>query len=71
MFIEEQEELTKEIHISNNITFKNGTRYWMKNGDYHRLDGPAIEYADGTKKYWIEGKEFSEKEFLEQIKIYI
>jgi len=29
------------------------------NGKFHRLDGPAIEYADGTKKWYICGKEVS------------
>ena len=28
----------------------NGINYW------HRLDGPAIEYADGRKEWWIDGK---------------
>jgi len=26
---------------------------WYQNGKCHRLDGPAIEYADGTK-YWFQ-----------------
>ena len=25
-------------------------------GNLHRLDGPAIEYADGTKSWWLNGK---------------
>ena len=25
-------------------------------GEFHRLDGPAIEYADGSKSWWIYGK---------------
>ena len=25
-------------------------------GEYHREDGPAIEYADGCKSWWINGK---------------
>ena len=29
--------------------------YW-ENGKLHRLDGPAVEYADGYKAYWINGK---------------
>ena len=31
-------------------------RYYNKGGKYHRLDGPAIEYADEDKEWWIEGK---------------
>jgi len=33
----------------------NGTVSWYKEGTdiYHRADGPAIEFADGTK-YWLQ-----------------
>ncbi len=45
--------------------FNNRTE-WYKIGTEipHRLDGPAIEYADGSgSKYWfIEGKQCSEKD---------
>ena len=27
----------------------NGTKCWYLNGKFHRTDGPAIEYTDGTK----------------------
>jgi hypothetical protein len=27
-----------------------------KNGKIHRLDGPAYEYADGAKGWWVNGK---------------
>ena len=29
---------------------------WYLNGKLHRLDGPAIEYVDGSKKWYISGK---------------
>jgi hypothetical protein len=29
----------------------------------HRTDGPAIEYADGSKEWYIEGKCITEAEF--------
>jgi len=32
---------------------KNGDKYWYLNGQYHREDGPAIEYANGTKFWYI------------------
>ena len=25
-------------------------------GQLHRIDGPAVEYKDGTKEWWINGK---------------
>ena len=29
---------------------------WYKNGKYHRLGGPAIEWIDGTKYWFKKGK---------------
>ena len=30
---------------------KRGNKFWYKNGELHREDGPAIEYANGNK-FW-------------------
>ena len=30
--------------------------FWRLNGDLHRKDGPAAEYADGTKFWYRNGK---------------
>ena len=29
---------------------------WYQNGKLHRTDGPAIEYADGTKFWYLKGE---------------
>ena len=29
------------------------TIVWFKNGEYHREDGPAVEYADGDKWWYL------------------
>lgn len=50
-----------EVHTS-------GNRYWYQNGERHREDGPAIEYADGDREWWIEGKAFTEEQFNKQTK---
>ena len=34
----------------------NSDKHWHQNGEYHRLDGPAIEYADGTKRWYKNGE---------------
>lgn len=34
---------------------KNGIKYWYQNRKLHRIDGPAIEYPDGTKEWYING----------------
>ena len=39
-----------------------GTKYWTLNGDFHREDGPAIEYRHGTKYWYLNGKKLTEAE---------
>ena len=35
----------------------NGNKIWRNaNGQYHRLDGPAVIKADGTKGWYVNGK---------------
>ena len=36
---------------------------WLKNGKYHREDGPAIIYDDGTVEYWLNGKQVKSKDY--------
>jgi hypothetical protein len=36
--------------------FLGGTKFWYKEGLYHRLDGPAIEYPNGIKTWYKKGK---------------
>jgi hypothetical protein len=33
-----------------------GNKYWFLNGKFHRVDGPAIEYANGSKFWYLNGK---------------
>ena len=42
-----------------------GTMRWydLKTSKYHRVDGPAIEYADGDKYWYLDGVEYTESEF--------
>ena len=35
----------------------------------HRLDGPAIEYKDGTGKYYVNGKRLLQNEFEQYLKM--
>lgn len=39
----------------------NGTKHWMQHNVHHRLDGPAVEWVDGSKEWYYHGK------FLENI----
>ena len=36
--------------------YEDCTVYLNKEGELHRLNGPAIEYADGTKGWYVDGK---------------
>jgi hypothetical protein len=40
-----------------------GTKYWYQNDKLHRLDGPACEYANGDKYWYIKGTEYSKEKF--------
>ena len=31
-------------------------KYWYLNGKRHRIDGPAIEWANGSKNWYLNGK---------------
>jgi len=37
------------------IVSDNGTREWYLNGNLHREDGPAVEYADGDRWWYLNG----------------
>ena len=35
--------------------YEDGSKYWYLNGELHREDGPAIEYASGDKAWYLNG----------------
>jgi hypothetical protein len=35
---------------------KNGNKRWFLNGEYHREDGPAVEFHDGSKFWYLNNK---------------
>ena len=37
-------------------TLSHGEKLWTLNGEWHREDGPAIEYTDGSKGWYRDGK---------------
>ena len=36
--------------------YDNGHKEWFLNGEYHREDGPAIEYSYGAKYWYLNSK---------------
>ena len=44
--------------------YDNRTEWYNKANQLHRLDGPAVEWSNGYKEWWIEGKYYAtEKEW--------
>ena len=37
---------------------------WYLNGQRHRTDGPAIEWPDGHKYWYLNGEQLTEKELM-------
>ena len=48
------------------IEYANGHKEWYQSVKQHRIDGPAVEYVNGNKLWFIEGKEYTEEEFLKK-----
>ena len=38
-----------------------GTKIWRRNHEYHRIGGPALEWANGNKTYWLYGNFYTEE----------
>ena len=45
------------------ITFNNSTA-WYLNDKLHRINGPAVEYANGDKYWFLNDERLTEKEFV-------
>lgn len=45
----------------------NGDKSWYLNGNLHREDGPAVEWADGDKYWFLNGECLTEEEFNEHM----
>jgi len=43
---------------------KDGSERWYKDGKWHREDGPAVIYRNGSKEYYLNDKQIKEKDYL-------
>ena len=51
--------------MPNPVIDSNGTKYWFnKQGQRHREDGPAVVWSDGCKEWWLNGKQYTEEEYV-------
>jgi len=49
----------------------NGTIIWRnEKGKYHRLEGPAIKWANGDKSWYLNDERLSEEEFNKRVNNY-
>jgi hypothetical protein len=56
------------VNFTGIAEYSNGSKYWCRNGQYHREDGPAIECSNGDKFWYLDNKEYTESEFLKLTK---
>jgi len=52
------------MNVDGMHTNGNGTTRWFLNGERHREDGPAIEYADGDKYWYLNGEQVTMEDVL-------
>jgi hypothetical protein len=51
------------------ITNSQGTKFWYQNDQRHRTNGPAVERADGTRTWYINGVWYDFNDWLELVDI--
>jgi len=47
---------TEEPFYDVEIDDQGNIMYYNEKGEFHRLNGPAIEWSDGSSSYWVNGK---------------
>lgn len=57
---------TQEWRNKDGLLHRDDGNWWYLYGKRHREDGPAIEYGDGNKSWYIDGQNLTEKEFDER-----
>ena len=44
-----------------------GSVFWFLDDERHRLDGPAAEYTNGTRRWYVNGVKFSEQDYPQAV----
>jgi len=50
--------------FNNNTFYSNNGKYYYRGYEVHRVDGPAIEWCDDTKMYYLDGKYYTKEKYL-------
>lgn len=57
-----------ELHREDGPAYRHKqSRFWFVDGKLHRLDGPAVDATGHPKEYWINGQQWSPKEYKKEI----
>ena len=51
------------IDFTDCVTYYPDRTYHLHGNKLHRLDGPAVEFLDGGKEWWVFGTRYTEKQF--------
>jgi len=49
------------------IVYADGGKTWCLGDKLHREDGPAVEYSNGDKFFYLNGQRLSEEKFNERM----
>jgi hypothetical protein len=49
------------------VIYANGDQEWYLNEQWHRTDGPAIIWSDGSRAWWLHGQPFTEANWRQQV----
>lgn len=49
------------------MILSSGTSAWYWHGKCHRLDGPAVTYFNGLRQWCIDDKQYSYKDWVDQL----
>ena len=66
-------ELTNEDfikHLRSELVINEvGDKFYYFGNKLHNLEGPAVEYVDGSKEWWINDCLFSEEDFNSMVEL--
>ena len=60
--------MKKAIKKSICKTYSSGNKYWeLIDGTFHREDDPAVIFAYGDKRWFLNGKKYSEQDYYRKL----
>ncbi len=47
--------------------YSDGTKVWLKDGEKHRENGPAVELVSGKNYWYLNGYQYAEEEYYSRL----